>query len=299
MGTREDRASKNPAAPSRRRSATRPKIDAATLARAAELQADRSPMDMAGVQAALGLKDRTSLHYMRNGTRNYTRGGLDNWPLSSSQTRRARPPVGPEVPTLTDWAPHPAVLPVPDIDDGAMPLWYAGTIYTWAMQTGRMTLTGEPLWVAGRGPVRAPGRQPHPELPKVDWARYEELVSDETLWTITDITAAAGVGHAAGFRWYAATREYMASACREWPPPKQIGEAAGKGRALADWPTHPRLLPPPDAVDEEGVDRWYPMAGGGQWHAKKRLKWKAGKARLFLMRTGRMALDGTPLAHTA
>lgn len=299
MTTPEPERAPNPAAPRQRRSKTRPEVDAATLARAAELQADRTLWDMADIQEALALKDRTSLHYMRVATRNYTQGGLLTWPLSTSETRKARPPAGPGVPRLTDWAPQATVLPPPDLDDGASPRWFAGTIYRWAMQVGRMTLLGEPLWVASRGPVRAPHLLPHPELPKVKWARYRELLADQTLWTISDIGAAAAVNKAASSVWYRATREYMASGCQQWPPPKEIGGETAGGAALTGWPTHPRLLPPPDAVDEEGVDRWYPIAGGGSWHAKTRFQWKAGTARRWLMQTGRMALDGTPLVRAA
>lgn len=40
--------------------------------------------------------------------------------------------------------PHPHHLPVEDIDSHGRPVWYAGTIRKWAMQTGRMSQTGEP-----------------------------------------------------------------------------------------------------------------------------------------------------------
>jgi hypothetical protein len=40
--------------------------------------------------------------------------------------------------------PHPHHLPGPDTDAHGRPIWYAGTIRRWAMQTGRMNNIGEP-----------------------------------------------------------------------------------------------------------------------------------------------------------
>ena len=41
--------------------------------------------------------------------------------------------------------PHPHQLPMPDVPNThGRPVWYAGTVRNWAMQTGRMSDTGVP-----------------------------------------------------------------------------------------------------------------------------------------------------------
>lgn len=51
--------------------------------------------------------------------------------------------------------PHPHHLPGPDADAHGRPIWYAGTIRRWAMQTGRMSNVGEPLRLKPPGRPRS------------------------------------------------------------------------------------------------------------------------------------------------
>ena len=52
--------------------------------------------------------------------------------------------------------PHPNLLPPATMVKSGKPLWEAGPVRLWAMQTGRMTRTGEPRKSKPRGRPRTP-----------------------------------------------------------------------------------------------------------------------------------------------
>lgn len=55
-------------------------------------------------------------------------------------------------------APHPHHLPKEDDDSYGRPIWRAGTVRKWAMQTGRMNSKGEPQRLKPPGRPRATSR---------------------------------------------------------------------------------------------------------------------------------------------
>lgn len=246
------------------------------------LQADRTLWGPRDIQQALGLVDRTSLYYLRVASRNYTERGLTRWPPDLKALRKPIVLADGATPAcLSRWPAHPQVLPPPldDIGDVNSPLWYAGDIRRWAMKTGRMALDGTPILQTPHGPARAPGAATVPDLSTVDFALRQRLVDDDTPWKLADIAAALEVTPGAVGHWDRAMRNMLDGGDRRWPP--QLGPARkitmpAKGSVtLRRWPPHHRMLPPPDDYDGEA-----PV-------------WRAGTIRLWAMKTGRMALDGT------
>lgn len=119
------------------------------------------------------------------------------------------------------------------------------------------------------------------DLDQVDWALYDRLVHDDTLWTLRDITRELQVNTFTSGNWERACRNYRGGAALSWPPNmaqlrKALSPAEPDAPRLPDWPAHPAVLPPPEPLDV------------AEPH------WRAGAVRQWAMQAGRMRLDGTP-----
>ena len=247
------------------------------------LQADRTLWGPRDIQQALGLNDRTSLHYLRVASKNYTDRGLVQWPPNLAALRKPIPVAeGIQPACLSRWPAHPHVRPPPlaHVGDSTSPQWYAGDVRRWAMKTGRMALDGTALLLTPHGPTRTPGAATSPDLSEVDFDLRQRLVDDDAPWKLADVTKALEVTPGAVWHWYRATRNMVDGRNRCWPPPVAAARRVAKPRgskknALRTWPPHHRVLPPPDRYDDDT-----PV-------------WRAGTIRLWAMKTGRMALDGT------
>lgn len=271
----------------------------ALIKRAEELQATEELWDLRDIGRAVGFSpnDRAGRYRLRVATENYWRSGLATWPPTAATLRTPiQVPSDEDPECLTDWPDHPGVLPPPDVPDPINPRWLSGRIYAWAMLVGRMALDGTPLKTTARGLPRK--TQPHPDISGVDFELWQRLVGDETLWSIDDLAAELNllprnVGHL-----FRAARS-MRSGGLAWPPSRDAARQLADppiGKAVVeDWPHHHRLLPPPDAMDDLGINRFY-GEGAAKYFAGIRWLWKAGKAREWAMLTGRMTLDGRPIA---
>jgi hypothetical protein len=98
----------------------------------AQLIGDPAPWDMKAIAAALDVRDQT----------------VRSWRKDSLAAARAAA-SGQAV------VPHPNQLPEPDWPVDGKPMWKAGTIRRWAIQTGRMSKTGEPKRLKPPGRPRA------------------------------------------------------------------------------------------------------------------------------------------------
>ncbi len=102
-----------------------------TTARYLELINDKTEWCMPDIARHLGVKTQT----------------VRSWRKDALAALRANPTA----------PPHPHHLPKEDDDAHGRPVWYAGTIRRWAMQTGRMSEIGE----AQR--LKPPGRPRRPD----------------------------------------------------------------------------------------------------------------------------------------
>lgn len=100
-----------------------------TTARYLKLVEDRTEWTMPAIAKELKVKAQT----------------VRSWRKDSLQARRENPAA----------PPHPHHLPKEDLAWDGRPVWYAGTIRKWAMQTGRMNEKGEPQRLKPPGRPRA------------------------------------------------------------------------------------------------------------------------------------------------
>lgn len=91
-----------------------------------DLIADPAPWDMVAIATNLNVQPQT--------VRKWRRESLADARAAAQRPRRD-----------VAAAPHPNHLPMPDIPVAGKPLWKAGTIRKWAMQTGRLAPDGTPI----------------------------------------------------------------------------------------------------------------------------------------------------------
>lgn len=100
-----------------------------TTAKYLKLIDDRAEWTMPDIARELDVKPQT----------------VRSWRKDSLSARRENPAA----------PPHPHHLPKEDIDAHGRPIWFAGTIRKWAMQTGRMNEKGEAQRLKPPGRPRA------------------------------------------------------------------------------------------------------------------------------------------------
>lgn len=271
----------------------KPQVDDALRARVAKaitLQESTELLGLRAVMRVIGVNGRHAQRYLEIATRNYFQHGWGIWPPTVEILRRSLPSAEHHPRPLTDWPYHPGVLPPFEVGGADNPRWLAGTIYRWAMVTGRVDIDGNPTKPKGPGGRRKIDHD-HPPLDHVDLRLWEALVGDTSLWTVADISASLQCGVSVVQHWSRAMRG-MRNGGLEWPPDKEAARRVVKpapGNTVAeDWPAHPGVLPPP-------VDWGSDTRTDGPWNERPRPRWRAGDIRAWAMLVGRMQLDGTPL----
>lgn len=259
-------------------------LGTATIQHIVNLREDQALWDLHDIERELCL-NRTSIYRLYRVTRNYLAHGVTEWPPTKIMSQRDFVPRTLASGGLGWWPPHFSALPPPDVDSAASrPRWRAGRIRTWAMQVGRMTVDGTPVRLTGRGHGRA---IPQSRL-NVDWINQEThaaLVNDETLWAIDEIWTFFQVSETVGRGWEQAAHALWTGTTRTWPPPRYIDKQDREhDEGLRWWPPHRRVLPPPDAVQDDSTD-----------HLPGRYLWKAGTIKRWGMQVGRVDLTGKPV----
>lgn len=201
-------------------------------------------------------------------SRNYTTGGMRDWPPRGAQYRHVhRPAEDEDLGPVTSWPPDPAVLP--PCDDPLQQRWYEQTIVRWAMQVGRMDSRGTP-----RQPPQRPGRsrgRPSSahglQLPTdAELTRLLTVFADERLVPQRELGAALGASPARVIYLLFNTRVLLDGVSAPWPPAPRGHRSAGAappGPPVAatvsvGWPAHTRALPSPARVGEPRAPKGYP-----------------------------------------
>lgn len=113
-------------------------VDAALVEQIAAATSDPTPWTTAEIAEAVGVWPTLVALWQRR-THNRLERGVQSWPPGEAEITIMEGPLR----MATWWPPHPGVLPPPDEyrdrPSGGRPtaVWYRGTVWKWALQTGR------------------------------------------------------------------------------------------------------------------------------------------------------------------
>lgn len=273
----------------------------ALIDQARTLQATTELWSLDDVCTAIGVDrdNRKARWQMRTALTNYAVSGETTWPPTHAIRTQRTPDSGPG---LRWWPPHVSVPPPPEVPDPHDPLFLSGAVYKWAMTVGRMTLDGQPITPrGGAGEIpRSPSGGP---LPEIDLDLWHQLVSDTMLDDIDAISRESGISLPSLYHCYRAARGLRSGAI-PWPPTQDDARRShGETRSalVTHWPATPTALPPPQGVRHPGgvIERHPDVRHEAYNRAVPRAVWlwERGVWRRWAMITGRLTVDGQPVAQ--